>query len=192
MYNNDVNKDLQNNYLFYLSADVKYVLQVMYMKKLGKLLRELRGKESLRDASKRIGISHTYLDTIEKGFDKRSGKPVNPTPETLKLLSVAYNYSYNELMKAAGYLDDETNREQSDWDSKLPELTEKDEKDLKKDLDMVINNLSPNGGYSQYDGLTLEDMDEEDRELLIASLENSMRLAKRIAKQKFTPKKYRK
>lgn len=79
------------------------------MKTLGELLKELRGKESLRDASKRIGISHTYLDTIEKGFDKRSGKHVNPTPETLKLLSKAYNYDYEELMILAGYLDNSQN-----------------------------------------------------------------------------------
>lgn len=81
------------------------------MKTLGELLKELRGKESLRDASKRIGISHTYLDTIEKGFDKRSGKHVNPTPETLKLLSKAYNYDYEKLMKHAGYLDNTNNSE---------------------------------------------------------------------------------
>lgn len=74
------------------------------MNKLGNLLRELRGKESLRDASKRIGISHTYLDTIEKGFDKRSGSPVKPTPETLELISKAYNFPYNDLMSIAGYL----------------------------------------------------------------------------------------
>lgn len=74
---------------------------------IGELLRDLRGKESLRDASKRIGISHTYLDTIEKGYDKRSGNPVNPTPETLKLISKAYNYPYKKLMELAGYIDDE-------------------------------------------------------------------------------------
>ncbi|WP_139364836.1 helix-turn-helix domain-containing protein [Sutcliffiella halmapala] len=74
------------------------------MEKLGDLIKNLRGKESLRDASKKIGISHTYLDTIEKGFDKRSGKPVKPTPETLELISNAYSYPYDELMKNAGYL----------------------------------------------------------------------------------------
>lgn len=80
------------------------------MKKLGKLLRELRGKESLRDASERIGISHTYLDTIEKGQDKRSGSPVKPTPDTLKLISNAYDYDYKELMKLAGYFDEKLER----------------------------------------------------------------------------------
>jgi len=55
----------------------------------------------------------------------------------------------------------------------------------------MINNLDTKDGYAAYDGHSMDDMDEEDRELLKASLENSLRLAKRMAKQKFTPKKYR-
>jgi hypothetical protein len=35
-------------------------------------------------------------------------------------------------------------------------------------------------------------LDNESKELLRISLENSMRLAKQMAKKKFTPKKYRK
>jgi transcriptional regulator with XRE-family HTH domain len=74
----------------------------------------------------------------------------------------------------------------------IPELTAKDERDIQKELQRMIDNLSSQSGYAAFDGQTLEDMDEEDRELLIASLENSLRIAKHIAKQKFTPKKYRK
>ncbi|MDB5056483.1 MAG: hypothetical protein JWM44_4533 [Bacilli bacterium] len=74
------------------------------MHELGKLLRKLREKESLRDVSSRSGISHTYLGVIEKGIDQRTGNPIKPTPETLKTLAKAYNYSYEELMKKAGYL----------------------------------------------------------------------------------------
>ncbi|MCS4474814.1 hypothetical protein JQ032_00975 [Clostridium botulinum] len=37
-----------------------------------------------------------------------------------------------------------------------------------------------------------EPIDDETRELLRISLENSMRLAKEIAKKKYTPKKYKK
>lgn len=77
------------------------------MSTLGKYLKELRGKESLRDASKRIGISHTYLDTLEKGVDKRSGSIVKPTPETLKMLAEAYKCDYEELMIKAGYIESE-------------------------------------------------------------------------------------
>ncbi len=116
------------------------------MKNLGNLLRELRGKESLRDASKRIGISHTYLDTIEKGSDKRSGKPVKPTPETLKLLSVAYKYPYDKLMEVAGYIEYEKDEDDQEkefevfknnpdlkrWHRELPKSSEEDLRKLRK------------------------------------------------------------
>jgi len=74
------------------------------MGELGALLRKLREKESLRDVSSRSGVSHSYLGLIEKGVDQRSGKPIKPTPETLKALADAYNYSYEELMRKAGYI----------------------------------------------------------------------------------------
>lgn len=76
------------------------------MSTLGLLLRKLRGKESLRAAAERAGLSHNYLRIIEKGVDPRSGSPVKPSPETLKSLSVAYDYPYLELMYAAGYVDE--------------------------------------------------------------------------------------
>lgn len=76
------------------------------MENLSALLMKLRGDLSIREASKRIGISHTYLDTLEKGFDKRSGNFTKPTPETLKLISNAYNYPYEDLMFVAGYISD--------------------------------------------------------------------------------------
>lgn len=78
--------------------------EVIAINELGKFLEGLRGKESLRDAAKRAGISHTYLRIVEKGFDRRSGSPVNPTPETLRSLSKAYNHSYEDLMVKAGYI----------------------------------------------------------------------------------------
>jgi transcriptional regulator with XRE-family HTH domain len=72
-----------------------------------------------------------------------------------------------------------------------PELNAKDEKDIQKELQKMIEGLEANKGYAAFDGQEIDEMDEEDRELLISSLENSLRLAKRLAKQKFTPKKYR-
>ena len=75
--------------------------------------------------------------------------------------------------------------------NKVIELTPKDERDIQKELQKMIQGLGSNS-YAAFDGETLDDMDQEDRELLIASLENSLRLAKRLAKEKFTPKKYRK
>lgn len=78
------------------------------MSEIGEIIKSLRGEASLREASKRIGISHTYLDTLEKGFDKRSKVPVKASPDTLRMISTAYDYSYEKLMLAAGYMDTES------------------------------------------------------------------------------------
>lgn len=51
--------------------------------KLGEYLRTRRGAMSLREFALMCGISHTHLDSIEKGIDPRTGKPVSLTLETL-------------------------------------------------------------------------------------------------------------
>ncbi|MBK1810235.1 helix-turn-helix transcriptional regulator [Clostridium sp. YIM B02505] len=58
---------------------------------------------SLRDAAKLIGISHSYLSTLEKGVDPRNVLAVKPTPETLKLISSTYDVPYDFVMTLSGY-----------------------------------------------------------------------------------------
>jgi Helix-turn-helix. len=70
------------------------------------LIRLLRGDESLRDAAQRAGISHTYLGQLEVGIDKRTGKVINPSADTLQRLAKAYNYPYEKLLASVGYLND--------------------------------------------------------------------------------------
>ncbi len=81
------------------------------MSDLGKLFREIRLSKnwSIRQAAKNMGISYSYLSILEKGKDPRTGKDSNPKPEMLKIISKAYNYPYEELMKTAGYLNDDHN-----------------------------------------------------------------------------------
>ena len=71
------------------------------------------------------------------------------------------------------------------------DLTERDERDIQKELKKIINSEDVDSAFAAFDGKVLDELSEEDRELLIASWENTLRLTKRIAKQKFTPKKYR-
>ncbi|EAF6924194.1 transcriptional regulator, partial [Listeria monocytogenes] len=70
------------------------------------------------------------------------------------------------------------------------ELNDKDERNIQKDLQKMIDDLSNSDAfaYSKEDG----EMDENTKKLLIMSLENSLRIAKEESKKRFTPKKYRK
>ena len=132
-------------------------------------------KLSQEDLAKKI---NTTKGTISNYENEHS----TPSNEVLKDLA-------NVLHTTTDYLLGRTDNPNPPGD--LPNLTEKDERDIAKDLEDIINNLSTDG-YAQFDGRSIEDLDEDDKELLIASLENSMKLAKRLAKDKFTPKKYKK
>lgn len=72
-----------------------------------------------------------------------------------------------------------------------PQFTRRDERDVQKILTDMTEGLSNDSSlaYMKNGG---EEIDEEDAELLRASLENVIRQSKLIAKAKFTPKKYRK
>lgn len=125
------------------------------------------------ELAQKANISRSYLADVER--DR-----YNPSIDTIKALAAALNVPVTSLIDE----DDEKLKQ----DQQLPELTEKDELDIAKDLQKIMDSLENREGL-MYDG---EPMDEETKELIKISLENSMRLAKKIAKQKFTPKKYRK
>ncbi|HCW81014.1 MAG TPA: transcriptional regulator [Ruminococcaceae bacterium] len=72
---------------------------------------------------------------------------------------------------------------------KAPALTEKDERDISKKMQETLAQLEAQQSGLMFDG---EPLDDETKELLAISLKNSLELAKKIAKQKYTPKKYRK
>ncbi len=71
---------------------------------LGKYLKKLRGKKSLREISKKTNgeLSHSYISDLEKGVSRR-GNVIKPSPNTLKILAEAYNADFNYLMNLAGY-----------------------------------------------------------------------------------------
>lgn len=74
------------------------------MNELGNLLKELRGKKSLRDISKLTGLSHSYIRDCEYGFNRSTQAKLIPSPDVLYKLSQVYDYSYTDLMIMAGYI----------------------------------------------------------------------------------------
>lgn len=78
------------------------------MSDLAALLRELRKSKgySLRQVEKMSNgmVSHGYLHLLEKGYDSRTGKPLAPSTRILEQLAQVYEYPYQEMLRAAGYL----------------------------------------------------------------------------------------
>lgn len=77
---------------------------------LGKFLQNYRKEHdlSLRDFAEKLGISHSYLNRLENGYDIRSGKPVTPTVETLQQIARSLNMDLGEILEISGYTVGET------------------------------------------------------------------------------------
>lgn len=73
-------------------------------------------------------------------------------------------------------------------DEKAPALTEKDERDIAKDLERIMAQLDE-GGDLMFDG---DPMSDEARESIRAAMKLGLEAAKLKNKERFTPKKYRK
>lgn len=132
-------------------------------------LKELRAKTRLTQAelAQKLDVTQQAVGRWERG-------QTSPDYETLKRLSVLFDVSIDYLLD-----------NQSPQNDSLPTLTPKDERQIAKDLENIVDTL--NGAAAMSD----DPEDEEDREMLKAALLQAMTLSKRIAKKKFTPKKYR-
>lgn len=120
--------------------------------------------------SQEIGVSQSTLSDWKRG---------RSTPKLDKLQKIAdyFGVTVDYLMTG--------NETEKGFD---PKLTSKDERDIIKKVDDILSQLN-SGEALMFDG---EPMNDETMELLRASLENSVKMAKITAKKKFTPKKYRK
>lgn len=132
-------------------------------------LREEKGLSQLEFAHK-VNINNSVMNRIEKGI-----RPIRD--DELIAISKCLGVSIDYL------LGNSTSKELPG--SNLPPLTPKDERDIARDLENMIESLDGSAAMGSTE-------DDEDRELLRASLETAMKIAKRTAKKKFTPKKYQK
>lgn len=137
-----------------------------------------------------LDISRSYLGDLESGrvypnytllskIAEKCEVPLSFFDEPVKVLS---SINVNTVLNGPGKL--KTNIENI-------ELSKKAERDIKKSLDQTLDMIEKSQDGLMFDGEPFE-LDDLTRELLKESLENSMRMAKKIAKEKFTPKKYKK
>lgn len=140
-----------------------------------KMLRQLRKEKglSMKELGAVIGVAESTISQYETG--KRE-----PDFETLLKLREYFDVSVDFLLRGESL-------------EKKPassgELTKKDQKDIAEKLEATLAQLEASQDGLMFDGEPLDDLTKE---LLIASIRNGLETSKKIAKQKFTPEKYRK
>lgn len=99
----------------------------------------------------------------------------NPSAEVLPKIAKYFDVSVDYLLGA-------------EEKEKTPALTTKDERDISKKLEEALSQLESSQEGLMFQG---EPLDDATKELIAISLRNSLEMGKKLAKQKFTPKKYK-
>lgn len=137
--------------------------------------------EQIRDIAKSKGYSVNKLEK-ELGFARSSINKFNkniPSVDKLQQIADFLGVSLDYLMTG-----------ETPSEKKEVTLTPRDERDIKKDLDNIMEKLKPGeDGPASYNG---EELDPEAAELFRDELEIALRRLKIINKEKYTPKKYKK
>lgn len=141
------------------------------MKNLGDIIKEYRLDHdlSLREFSKKCGLSHTYIDKLEKGVDPRSQKPVEPTLDALEKISAAIDLSLDELLTLLGKIN---------ANSKVD--INKNEKNVEELLEDTMAQILDQKGLM----LNGQIVDDDDLVLLRNAIKNGIELAKTMQKPK--------
>ncbi len=131
---------------------------------------KLRDANGLKDSdiAKATGITKSTFS------DWKNGRS-NPKEEKLKKLADFFSVTTDYIRTGNA--------------SNSSSLSIKDERDITKDLDNIMNKLtSGENGPASYDG---EELSPEAAELFRDELELALRRLKMINKEKYTPKKYK-
>jgi transcriptional regulator with XRE-family HTH domain len=143
------------------------------MATLGERIRQLRLEKGLtqEEFGKLFGVTKYSISLYESNKN-------SPNDDIKKKIAEHFNVSIDWLMGTSDIRNREINNK----------LTAKDERDIAKDLEKMMNDLEHADGLMFYN----EPITDEDRELLKQALEFGLRMAKIKNKEKYTPKKYRK
>ena len=135
--------------------------------------------ERIKQLCKKKGVTVTGTEA-ELGFARGSLCKIDknkPSAEKIEKLAIYLDTTTSYIMTG-----------KNDYSTKTTFLDPKDEKDIAKALENTLAQLKYSQDALMFSG---EPLDDETKELLKASLENSLRIAKINAKAKFTPKKYK-
>lgn len=143
------------------------------MTSIGRKIRDARKNASMTqvELAKATNLSRSYIGDIEK--DR-----YNPSVSTLQAIAKATNVPVENLL--GGNAPAPPAPQKSDG---LPELNARDEREIERDLADMMHSVST----AAYEGDTGA---QEDVEAFKATLRAAMIQAKRIAKKKYTPRKY--
>ncbi len=154
---------------------------------LGDIIKQYRTSQHLSmDAfSEKSGISKAYISLLEKNKHPKTGKTIAPSIQCIKQAADGMGMDFNTLFSM---IDGNISLEENP--SPAPELTARDERDIKKDLDNIMDKIRNGEDGPLYYGDS--EIDSASLSLLQNAFEYALRETKKENKVKYNPNKNKK
>lgn len=155
--------------------------------KVGEWLKLYREQHnlSMQALADLCGFSKAYINVLEKGVNPKTGKPISPTMQTFEKIARGTKTDVDTLLKILdGDQPITVNAPASD---DLPDLTQKDEREIMHMMDEMKEKLMQEEGL-MFDG---QPASPESIQSILDAMQIGMEMAKKRNKAKYTPKKYR-
>ena len=155
--------------------------------KVGEWLKLYREQHnlSMQALADLCGFSKAYINVLEKGVNPKTGKPISPTMQTFEKIAHGTKTDVDTLLKILdGDQPITVNAPASD---DLPDLTQKDEREIMHMMDEMKEKLMQEEGL-MFDG---QPASPESIQSILDAMQIGMEMAKKRNKAKYTPKKYR-
>ena len=155
--------------------------------KVGEWLKLYREQHnlSMQALADLCGFSKAYINVLEKGVNPKTGKPISPTMQTFEKIARGTKTDVDTLLKILdGDQPITVNAPASD---DLPDLTQKDEREIMHMMDEMKERLMQEEGL-MFDG---QPASPESIQSILDAMQIGMEMAKKRNKAKYTPKKYR-
>ena len=144
--------------------------------RIGDRLKQLRAniQKTQEEVAAELGMTRASYSHLENNRNE-------PDTSTLAKLSSYYGVTSDYL------IGNHNSPSTTSDDHHYYDLTEKDRRDIGDEIDRVLNGLDSKDEVNFYG----EPMSKEDKDKMRMAMQTALEIAKREAKKKFTPKKYR-
>ncbi len=154
---------------------------------LGDIIKDYRNRNNLTigEFADACSLSKGYISMLENNINPRNNKPISPTLPSISKVASGMGIELDTLLRML-----DRKQPVQLTDDAGSSLTFKDDRDIAKDLDSIMEKLTAGeDGPASYNG---EELSPEAAELFRDELEIALKRLKIINKEKYTPKKYKK
>lgn len=133
---------------------------------IGEFIKNYREQHnlSMQDFANITGLSKAYIGMLEKIYNPKTNQPISPSIDKLNQIALGVGLSLDDLLKQL-----DANQPVTVSSKETPTFTKKDERDIQKRLQNILDELDDKAALNFYNGD--EAMDEETKELMRFSIE---------------------